>query len=94
MIIYPQYISLKNWAASLPQDYPDTQFPVLRDENKWQEWAATVAATNVFQRANVPSPVVVTQGKKVNNYKTWEEWARVVYVCMMDIEVLGDPNIN
>lgn len=90
MVIYPHYISLKNWAASLAVDYPDAQLPVLKDEKKWQEWAAVVANTGAFYRGNVPFPFLIKDGARKDNFQDWQQWAKAVYVCMLDIEVLGE----
>lgn len=82
MVIWPEYISLKNWSSALIADYPNAFLPFLQDETKWQEWGAAVVGTGVFSRSNVPSPFSITQGVKKENFKDWQEWAKVVYMIV------------
>jgi hypothetical protein len=81
-VIQPEYISLTLWAGALIADFPEEPIPQLQDENKWQEWAAVIANTGVFQTANIPAPFVLSSGKKTENFKDWKEWAKVVYSLM------------
>jgi len=80
--VYPEYISLKNWAASLIVDNPSSYLPILHDEEKWQEWAAIVAGTGVFRRNRVPSPFSIYKGTKKTDFKDWQEWAKIAYLLL------------
>jgi hypothetical protein len=81
-VIRPEYIGLIDWAAALISDFSEEPIPKLQDENKWQEWAAIVAGTGVFQNANIPPPFTISEGKKTDNFKDWTEWATAVYSLM------------
>lgn len=81
-VIWPEYIELKLWAAQLIVDYPNDPIPLLTDENKWQEWGAILANTGVFQKASIPTPFSISQGKKNDNFKSWQDWAKIVYNLM------------
>ena len=81
-VVWPEYITLNNWAGALVADYPNAYLPLLHDENKWQEWGAGVVGTGVFARSGVPSPFSITQGKKKEDFKNWQEWAKTVYLIV------------
>jgi len=83
-MVFPEYISLTDWAASLIVDYPSSYLPVLQSEDKWQEWGAIVAGTGVFRRNRVPSPFSIYKGNRKDDFKDWKEWARVVYLLLND----------
>ena len=51
---------------------------------KWQDWASIVINTGVFARANIPPPTSVSQGSNQENFKTWSDWAKVVYSIMIN----------
>lgn len=72
-VIWPEYITLNNWAGNLVADYSTEFIPILQDENKWQEWGAIVASTGIFVQAKLPLP---------NSFKNWQDWAKVVYNLM------------
>jgi hypothetical protein len=78
-IVWPEYITLNNWSGALVADYPNAYLPILQDENKWQEWGAAVVGTGIFERSGIPSPFSIVQGTKKENFKDWQEWAKVVY---------------
>lgn len=78
-VIYPERISLTDWADNLLADYYFEDLPKLQDENKWQEWAAKVAGTGSFLAASVPSPISKDTDIK---FKKWEDWAKSVYLIM------------
>lgn len=86
MIIWPEYISLKNWAANLVYDYPAEYLPQLEDEKKWEEWGSAVVATGVFARNSIPAPFSIAQGAKRQDFKNWQEWAKVFYNLMTSSE--------
>ncbi len=88
--VYPRYISLKYWTATVVNDYSNECLPILTNEEEWEEWASIVASTGAFLRAGVPSPSSVKRGIKEKNFKDWEGWAKVVF-NIMDAE---DSNIN
>lgn len=85
-IVYPEYISLKDWAGALMTDYPEAFLPILEDENKWQDWGAAVAASPFFKASRVPTPFSVTAAGKEEKFKSWQEWAKAVYICMNGIK--------
>lgn len=82
LVVYPEYITLKNWAGALAADNASSYLPALIDEDRWQEWAAIVAGTGVFQRNRVPSPFSIYKGSRKENFKDWKEWAKVVYLLL------------
>lgn len=90
MIVWPEYIDIKDWAANLIVDYPDEYLPILEDADKWQEWASIVAGTGVFARNDIPEPFSVTEGEKKQEFKDWQEWAKTVYNLMINS---GDKNV-
>ena len=89
MIVWPEYIDIKDWAANLIVDYPDEYLPILEDADKWEDWASTVAGTGVFARNDIPAPFSVTEGEKKQEFKDWQEWAKTVYNLMINS---GDKN--
>ena len=89
MIVWPEYIDVKDWAANLIVDYPDEYLPILEDADKWEDWASIVAGTGVFARNNIPAPFSVTEGEKKQEFKDWQEWAKTVYNLMINS---GDKN--
>ncbi len=82
LVVYPEYITLKNWAGALVADNSSSYLPSLVDEDKWQEWAVIVAGTGIFRRNRVPSPFSVNKGIRKDNFKDWKEWARIVYLLL------------
>lgn len=84
MIVWPEYIDIKDWAASLIADYPDEYLPILEDADKWQEWASVIAGTGVFARNEIPAPVTVESAGKKEEFGSWQEWAKTVYNLMMN----------
>ena len=77
-MIQPIGISLQNWAASLVQDFPDDNVPILYNEDDWRSWGDTVCALTRFLEEDCPQP----QG-----FQDWESWADGVYQAMIDIGV-------
>jgi hypothetical protein len=90
MIVWPEYIDIKDWAANLIVDYPDEYLPILEDADKWEDWASIVAGTGVFARNDIPAPFSVTEGEKKQEFKDWQEWAKTVYNLMINS---GDKNV-
>ena len=86
MIIWPEYIELKDWAANLVYDYPEEYLPVLEDEDKWEDWASVVAGTGVFARLQIPVPFKLEEGGKKEGFKDWQEWAKAFYNVIMNGE--------
>jgi len=85
VMVYPRFISLKNWSASLIIDFPNDLVPVLENENKWEEWATQLISVGNFSKAGLPTPFTITQeGKKKPNFQNWEDWAKIVYSIMMN----------
>lgn len=89
MIVWPEYIDIKDWAANLIVDYPDEYLPILEDVDKWEDWASIVAGTGVFARNDIPAPFSVTEGEKKQEFKDWQEWAKTFYNLMINS---GDKN--
>lgn len=79
MVIWPEYISLKRWAAELIASYPEEFLPILIDEEKWKEWGTIVCSTGVFAKANIPKPFTAQDSRKITNFQKWEDWAKVFY---------------
>jgi len=90
MIVWPEYIDIKDWAANLIVDYPDEYLPILEDADKWEDWGSIVAGTGVFARNDIPAPVSVMEGTKKQEFKDWQEWAKTVYNLMINS---GDKNV-
>jgi hypothetical protein len=55
--VYPKYISIKYWAATVCDDYSDFSLPILHDETKWAAWAQNLVGIEPFMSAGVPSPI-------------------------------------
>lgn len=90
MRIWPEYIDLNYFAAQLVEEYPNQFMPTLLKDEDWPDWAAAVSATNLFSKANVPSPYTIKNNKKENTFASWQEWAKAAYICINAFE----PNIN
>jgi hypothetical protein len=90
MIVWPEYIDIKDWAANLIVDYPDEYLPVFEDADKWEDWASIVAGTGIFARNDIPAPFSVTEGEKKQEFKDWQEWAKTVYNLMINS---GDKDV-
>jgi hypothetical protein len=87
MIIWPEYITIKDWADNLHQDYPNEFLPVLEEEDNWPEWGTLVAGTGVFSEQNIPTPSTPRDTDledKKTSFNSWEEWAKTVYNIMID----------
>ena len=72
-MVRPEYISLKNWAASLLIDYGDFTLPILFNQKKWEAWAVDLLNVPPFRGRNIPAP------KKDED---WQVWAKKVYYIM------------
>jgi len=86
-VVYPRYISLRDWTSRLIADFQEEQLPLLDNENTWQEWATTVAGTGIFERAGVPAPFTIEQGEKKSLFSSWENWAEVVYMLIFETQI-------
>lgn len=83
IIIYPEYISFRDFADRFCEEYVEAHLPIVQDENKWVEWAMAVAGNEAFTPFNIPSPASVgAQGTLNAGFKTWQEWAMGVYICL------------
>jgi hypothetical protein len=87
--VYPKYISVKYWAATVCSDYSDQGLPILLNEDKWGQWAKAVISYEPFQKAGVPSPYNQKKQITENNKKSkevlqynWETWAKMAYNIM------------
>lgn len=83
---FPQFISVKQWAAELVRIYKKDRLPVLYDETKWQEWANIVAGSGVFRTNGIPAATSIKDSKKADSFKSWEEWAKAVYTIMIKVK--------
>lgn len=90
MIVWPEYIEIKDWAANLIADYPDEHLPILDDADKWQEWGNAVAGTGIFARNEIPAPLSFELGQPKEDFPNWQEWAKTVYNVMMNS---GEKNV-
>lgn len=86
MVVWPEYISLRDWSSRLIADYTREQLPLLDNEDDWQEWAALVATTGIFERAGVPAPFEISEGQEKPLFTAWEDWAKIVYMVISDTE--------
>lgn len=89
-MVYPEYIDIKDWFASLIVDYPNEFLPILESEEKWQETGAIIAGNGIFARANVPAPFALEEGHKKMKFASWQEWAKKVYLVMIDVPKTPD----
>lgn len=71
-MIIPERVSLQFWAASLIQDFPLDNIPLLRGEN-WREWGDFLIQENSFASEGAPSTKL---------YKDWKTWADAIFKCM------------
>jgi hypothetical protein len=90
-VVWPEYISLKDWAAALIVDFPNENLPTLENEEEWQEWGTKVISTGVFAKGSIPAPFSVQEGKKATNFEKWQEWAKIVYNIMANDP--GEKNV-
>jgi hypothetical protein len=81
-VVWPEYITLNDWAGALVVDYPKAYLPLLDDEQKWKEWGQFVVGRGIFARNNVPPPFSLFQGARKEDFKDWQEWAKVVYLLV------------
>ena len=85
-VVWPEYISLRDWSSRLIADFTEEQLPLLEDERTWEEWATTVSTTGIFERAGVPAPFNIEQGQKISLFPSWQEWAKTVYMLISDTQ--------
>jgi hypothetical protein len=78
LTVYPKYISLKYWAATVISDYDNESLPIL----------------GIFLRAGVPSPASIVRGRNQDNFKDWQQWARIVYNIMNSESINTDPLLD
>ena len=83
ILVYPEHITLKRWAAELIRIYPKDRLPILLDEEKWTEWANMVAGTGTFKRNAVPGGTKIVNNAKQPTFKDWQTWAKQVYSIMI-----------
>ncbi len=81
-VIYPEGISLLNWAGALVFDYPEEFLPKLEDENQLIPWGASVANSGIFKTVGIPTPENVIGKDKKEDKNAWIAWAKVVYISM------------
>lgn len=74
-IVQPVGISLSYWAATLVQDFPESNIPILYNEDNWQRWGNQLSAVTEFLEQDVPG----TEG-----FSDWNSWADAVFQCMQD----------
>lgn len=65
----PRGMSLERWAAFLVQDYGADFLPILKDPDKWQEWAMRVVEAPSFAAVSIPQPT---------QFPDWRPWAERV----------------
>ncbi len=78
-VVWPEYISLRDWSSRLIADFTEEQLPLLDKEEDWEEWATTVASMGIFERAGVPVPTEIQQGQQESLFPSWQDWAKIVY---------------
>lgn len=79
------FMTEKRWAAELLRIYRTERLPILLDEDKWQEWANTIAGIGVFRENGIPSAISIKDSKKADSFKNWQEWAKAVYIIMIKV---------
>jgi hypothetical protein len=64
-------MGLRDWADSVILDLGDAwSFGTLKDEARWQEWAANIVRASTFAQQVLPNPY---------QFNDWREWAMRVY---------------
>ena len=86
MVVWPEYISLRDWSSRLVADFTGEQLPLLEGEATWEEWGTTVATTGIFERAGVPAPFEIEEGQKKSLFPSWEAWAKTIYMLILDAQ--------
>ena len=76
MLMWPERVSLEQWAGYLAEVYPDESIPVLNNDKDWKEWAGIICSSGVFQEVGVLPP-----SSKDNK---WDMWAKNLYILMIE----------
>lgn len=82
----PEYIGFKQWSVEIIRLYKNERLPIVIDEDKWEEWGTSIAGIGIFKTNAIPSPSVVKDGRKINTFKTWQDWAKAVYTIMIKVK--------
>lgn len=83
IMVYPEYISFKDFADRFCEEYIEAHLPIVQDENKWVEWGLAVAGNEAFLPYNIPAPAqIANPGKIVPGFKTWQDWAKAMYIAL------------
>ncbi len=80
-MIYPGYIKLRDWAASLQIDFPTANVPILYKEEEWKKWARSIADLEFFKSIAVPPP---------SGNQEWNNWAKEFYRIVMDSRTINN----
>jgi len=72
-MINQSVINPSEWANSLIVDYPSQNIIILRDEEKWQSWAAELTKSSIFSNSSIPNP---------HSFVEWRDWAKNVYAIL------------
>lgn len=80
--IYPEYISFRDFADRFHENYPEAHLPIMYEEKDWAKWANAIAANYYFSQFNIPSASQISGGKLTPVFKTWQEWAKRLYICI------------
>lgn len=68
----PQYVDLKDWAASLIIDFPFDAVPILINDD-WRAWGNYLAQCTSFANNGAPGTA---------NYDDWLKYADAIYYTM------------
>jgi hypothetical protein len=80
--IIPQYISFRDFADRFHEDYIEAHLPIMYDEKEWFKWAAAISGNEYFAKFSIPGASEIKDGQLVASYKTWQEWAERLYICI------------
>ena len=81
MRVYPEYIDLLHWAATVIDDYRTYPLPILEDTNKWVEWANVLVTQPPFRKEHLVTPqdLGITKEAFEEDNSLWRVWAKHVY---------------
>lgn len=85
-IIWPDYISLKEWADNLVRDYYEYNLPIYIEGTEWEKWADKVAKTEPFSSYGIRSPLRINFVSSSADllYNSWEDWVKDFYKVIIN----------
>lgn len=82
-IPFPSQISFDRWYREILRIYKDERLPIPMPNDDWREIANKMAGIGTFKTNNIPIAASSKSGRKLDMFKTWEDWAKAVYIIMM-----------